>query len=243
MAKASASTTTETADKPNGGLRRKLVEKEILDQATALFAERGFAGTTLKDLADALGMSRPALYYYFSSKDAVLERLVENLSGRDARTLRAIRRRRGPSAPEKLKAMATELATNAASNPQQSRILSQNRHQLPDGLAEAVREAERSIVRDLIGVVEDGIDTGDFRRVDAHTAAMSIVGMCIWTAWWVDPSMSESALEPVAIQIAEQAVAGLVAAEPRADRSSPESLLQLIREDLEQLERVIGSSG
>ena len=41
--------------------RRALVEQEIYEQATRLFAERGFAGTSFQDIADAVGLTRPAL--------------------------------------------------------------------------------------------------------------------------------------------------------------------------------------
>src|SRR5580704_13800655 len=101
------------------GLRRRLVEREILERAAELFAERGFAGTTVQDIADALGMSRPALYYYVKSKDVLLEQLVENLSINDAKVLEEIRRRRTGDPVEKLHAMAQHLATNAGSNPHQ----------------------------------------------------------------------------------------------------------------------------
>src|SRR5213079_854717 len=63
--------------KPPGATtaRRELVENEIYEIAIRLFAERGFAGTSLQDIADALGITRPALYYYVKSKDELLAKL------------------------------------------------------------------------------------------------------------------------------------------------------------------------
>lgn len=238
MANGRSATNSDPDGRP-GRLRRQLVEKEILDQAAQLFAERGFAGTRLKDLADALGISRPALYYYFSSKDAVLEGLVENLSGHDARTLRALRRKRNATPAEKLREMANVLATNAASNPLQARILSQNRHQLPEGLHEAVLDAERSIVRDLVEVIDEGMDSGVFRLVDPHTAALGVVGTCIWAAWWVDPALPAEAIEPIASQLADQAMSGLLNADQRGDRTSAPTVLNMIKDNVAQLERLI----
>ena len=49
----------------------------ILDAARALFAERGYAGTSVRDLADALGMTKAALYYHFPGKADILLALVE----------------------------------------------------------------------------------------------------------------------------------------------------------------------
>ena len=43
----------------------------ILDAAEELFAERGYAGTTLRDVADRVGLRIPSLYNHFASKDAL----------------------------------------------------------------------------------------------------------------------------------------------------------------------------
>jgi len=49
------------------------VQREsILDAASSLFVERGFPGTSMYDIADALGVTRTAVYYYFPNKEAGL---------------------------------------------------------------------------------------------------------------------------------------------------------------------------
>jgi len=232
-AKATPAKPTRERARSSTNLRRALVEKEILDKALALFAERGFAGTTLQDVADALGMSRPALYYYVNSKEALLERLVESLSLRDARALDSIRRRNAP-ASERLHEMAREIATNAASNPRQSRLLSENRHHLPAALAEADIEAERSIRRSIELVIEQGIRDGEFRVVEPRTAAMAIIGMSIWTAWW-DPGAVRP-VEAVADAIAEQAVWSVRAHSPGQTTAG---LISALRDNIDQLERLV----
>ncbi len=77
-------------DEPVGRPKRKgeLTAERILDVAANLFAERGFAGTTLRDVAEGVGLRVPSLYNHFESKEslyaAVLERgmrpLLETLS-------------------------------------------------------------------------------------------------------------------------------------------------------------------
>jgi AcrR family transcriptional regulator len=56
--------------------RRTDTRQRILEVAAQLFSERGFAGTSIRDIADALGVTKAALYYHFPSKDAILEELV-----------------------------------------------------------------------------------------------------------------------------------------------------------------------
>ena len=63
---------------PQRTRRGEQTAERILDAAEALFAERGFAGTTLRDVAAAVGIRNPSLYNHFAGKDelyaAVLER-------------------------------------------------------------------------------------------------------------------------------------------------------------------------
>jgi AcrR family transcriptional regulator len=49
----------------------------ILDAAEALFAERGYAATTLRDVAAAVGLRIPSLYNHFPSKDALYAAVLE----------------------------------------------------------------------------------------------------------------------------------------------------------------------
>jgi AcrR family transcriptional regulator len=53
---------------------------EILEVAAELFAERGFKGVTVDDIGNAIGVSGPALYYHFESKEAVLGELLVGIS-------------------------------------------------------------------------------------------------------------------------------------------------------------------
>jgi AcrR family transcriptional regulator len=49
----------------------------LLEEATALFAERGYAGTSLEDVASASRVTRGAVYHHFASKQALFEAVLE----------------------------------------------------------------------------------------------------------------------------------------------------------------------
>jgi AcrR family transcriptional regulator len=53
--------------------------RRILDAATELFNQRGYAGTSIRDIAERLGMTKGALYYHFASKDDLLQAMVTPL--------------------------------------------------------------------------------------------------------------------------------------------------------------------
>lgn len=54
---------------------------EILQAAEAAFAERGFAGTRLEDVAAQVGVTRAALFHYFRDKRALYEAVIEDAFG------------------------------------------------------------------------------------------------------------------------------------------------------------------
>lgn len=52
------------------------VKKRILDVATTLFAEKGYGSTSVREVVEAAGVTKPALYYYFANKEALFLELI-----------------------------------------------------------------------------------------------------------------------------------------------------------------------
>ena len=63
---------------PDRDERRRLKRLAILETAARAFGERGFHETTLDDLASALAVTKPTLYYYVRSKDDILAQILED---------------------------------------------------------------------------------------------------------------------------------------------------------------------
>lgn len=58
------------------GSTAEVTRRRILEAANTLFAERGYAGTSTRDIAEHLGMTSASLYYHFPAKDELLSALV-----------------------------------------------------------------------------------------------------------------------------------------------------------------------
>ncbi len=52
------------------------VKKRILDVATALFADKGYGSTSVREVVEAAGVTKPTLYYYFANKEALFVELI-----------------------------------------------------------------------------------------------------------------------------------------------------------------------
>ncbi len=225
--------------KPANGqtTRRGLIENEIYEHATRLFAERGFAGTTLQDIADALGVTRPALYYYFKSKDEILAKLVHEITETSAADLHEIAQQAPASPTAKLRAVAYSTASRIATHADRFRLLVKSEAELPEEIGRAHHEARRAVLAVFTDVVEDGIRSGEFRPIDARTAALGILGTCNWVAWWYRPGDD---VDAVATTLADMAVASVARADHRRlEAEGPAGVLALLREDIAHLERLL----
>lgn len=57
--------------------RRTDTRERILTVAATLFSDKGFNATSIRDISDALGVTKAALYYHFSSKEEILRAIVD----------------------------------------------------------------------------------------------------------------------------------------------------------------------
>jgi AcrR family transcriptional regulator len=221
-----------------GGTRRELVENEMYEHAIRLFAERGFAGTNLQDIADAMGMTRPALYYYVKSKDELLAKLAADVAGGSAAEMAELAARPDLDAVGKLRGIARLSVVRLARQPDRFRLLIRSEAELPAELAESYDANRRAVLKTVADVIEQGIVAGQLRPVDARVAALAVLGMCNWVAWWFRPGRDD--VDAVADQLADMALAAVQRADHRTpEGEGPAAALAMLRQDLDHLERIL----
>lgn len=222
-----------------GSRRKQLMENEILDQATRLFAERGFNGTSLQDVADAMGLKRPALYYYFKSKDALLDRLIMEATSGPAHDLHEIAGRSELDVATRLHLSARHIVVWVTHNRDRFLLLVKSESDLSPASAKKFNEGRRAALEAVRSVIEEGIASGHFRPVDPQVAAFGVWGICNWAAWWYRPD-GRTPVDVIADQLAEMAVASLQRAERRDNATvSPHAALAALRDQIDQLEQAL----
>lgn len=119
--------------------------EEILDRAAELFAARGFHGVSVTDLGAAVGISGPAIYKHFTSKDAMLAEMLVAISEKLLAEGRA--RVAAASSPDAALAALVEWHVQFAIA-DRPLIVVQDRdwESLPEQAREQVRETQRAYV-------------------------------------------------------------------------------------------------
>lgn len=239
---------TETAEidpADRVSLRRSLIEQEIYSQAIRLFAERGFAGTNFQDIADAVGLTRPALYHYVKSKEDLLARVVAETTQGAAASIARIIARDDLDVLEKLREIIRTNVLRQGENSARFQLLVRSEANLPEAIAATHKESQHRVLRLVTELVQAGITEGVIRETDARVAALGVLGLSNWVSWWYNAGHGDD-LVAISRQLADQAVAGLAAADPQprsapAVAGGPAAAIETIRADLLRLEQMLGS--
>lgn len=187
------------------GVRKDVLSSEVLDRAVGLFAQRGFAGTSLKDVADAVGLSRPAIYYYFASKDALLEELLTGVTVSAARILDSVEKRNDLTPIQKIGAAAHDLVMWVTERRLHFMAIDRSENELPAPILARHREAKRRVLGGMMRLIDEAVAAGEARAVDSRVTSFAIIGMCNWTAWWFVPD-GELTAAAIADRIADLAM-------------------------------------
>ena len=151
---------------------------EVLDAALRLFASKGFAATKVEDIAQEAGLSKGAIYRYFSSKDQVFESLVRRAVAPIAQQASKIAETSIEDPRIVLKTLLT-IAVVKLSDPEilaVPRLVLQEAGRFPE-LAETYRREvlDRGVAA-IEKIVQRGIDEGIFRPVNARLAVRNVIG-------------------------------------------------------------------
>lgn len=219
--------------------RRDLMFRQVLETAATLFAERGYAGTSLQNIADAVGLSRPSLYHYVDSKAGVLEALVEDVTMTAANLVEEIDQRDDVEPPRKLEEAVAGLVQWVLERKTLFQLVDRSEAELPEEIAAKHEAAKRRVLKAMTSIIRDGVLKGAFVVEDERIAALGLIGMCNWSAWWYSERLGQSKAD-VARILAEMSIRSLMREETRAlEQTGPLGAIKALRSELDYLETLI----
>lgn len=148
----------------------------ILQKAGELFATRGYRAISMREIAAAAGISKPAIYHYFHDKrhlylevlDRELERLVAALDEAAA----------GPgTASERLAHVVRCYLEALQRRLSLIQLLLRDIGAIEAEIPDVAGKRSEDVLRPFVGLIQEGVAKGEFRTVDAVRAALSLVGM------------------------------------------------------------------
>jgi AcrR family transcriptional regulator len=181
----------------------------ILDVATDLFAEKGYTGTTMRDIASAVGILPGSLYAHIDGKETILAEVVERAMDR-ALAIEAVVIDSGEPADVRLRRAITEHVNAVAENPKRVLVLLHQWRYLTGKNRKRILGKRRRYEQGFASIVEDGIASGTFAKtLDPTLTVLTILGAINWIPEWYSPQGPASP-EEISERIADSLLGGII---------------------------------
>ncbi len=157
----------------------------IANTAARLFSSKGYVETSMEDVAAAAKISKGSIYYYFSTKDEILDYILSTFmdavlenAGHDLQEI--------DDPEERIRIMILRHVTTYAGNMYLAKTLMQEAHNLPAAKHRKIKVKEREYFGIVFGALASYLnDDADRDRLTVLT--FNLLGMCNWLFSWYDP--------------------------------------------------------
>ncbi len=168
-------------------MKPKGTRGNILEAALRLFAERGYAGASMRDISSACGIKAATVYSHYPSKGHILAELCRLGLAEHARLIRAALLAAGSEPLDQITAVVRAHVAMHTTHPMLAVVSNGELHHLPTGLSPHIFEMRDQTIQLFSEIIQRGVDLQAFDVPDVWLATAAIGGMGLRVAFWFDP--------------------------------------------------------
>lgn len=163
--------------------------REVLDAATRLFHSRGYADTSMRDLAEELGILKGSVYHYTYSKEDLLYRLLEEAHEEVQAILDEVLELEGLGPLERLREYVTRQVDYTAHHLAEMAIYYRDIDKLSDDRVKAMLRKRRVHEQFVVDCIEQARSQGEVAvSLDPRLTSNYLFGSMIWVHRWYRPN-------------------------------------------------------
>lgn len=155
--------------------RKKASKKElILRKAAAMFREKGFAATSMRDLAETVGIEAASLYNHIRSKNEMLEAICFDVANRFTENMDAIEAGSQKSIT-KVEVLLRFHIQQMVNNYEEVYVSDREWRHLDEPYLSNFQSQRRTYRKRFAAIIEEGIKKNEIRKIDAPTAILILL--------------------------------------------------------------------
>jgi AcrR family transcriptional regulator len=152
------------------------VRRKIMDAASALYARKGFAGTSIQEISENAGVSLPVTHHYVKKKSEVMRMIMEDVLNIFRESL--IRRIKGIDDPKEKLTAAIMLYFKVVDQQREKALLIYQKSSALDKISKShVMQLEVAVSNIFGKIIKEGMERGVFKKVDVDLMAYNIILM------------------------------------------------------------------
>lgn len=180
----------------------------ILEVATKLFSESGYTGTTMREIANAVGVLPGSLYAHIDGKESLLFEIVEDGIDRFLAAAGAVSAIGDPA--DRVRAAIKAHLGVVAESPERTLVVFHQWRHLTGPSRARVLDKRKRYEDFFAALVREGVEAGEFSpRLDQRIAVLSLLGSLNWAAEWFKPD-GPAGPEDVGERLADAVLWGLL---------------------------------
>jgi TetR/AcrR family transcriptional regulator, cholesterol catabolism regulator len=166
--------------------KKEARKDQIFSVGARLFAQQGYERTSLQEVAELLGLTKPALYYYYHSKEQLLYEIMSFVMDRVLADVTEVVRLEAPPI-EKVRVLISKYVGFFAAHPHELTLMSTAGDSLGPELRQAIVQREREYLGLVKGIVADVLRHYPQAPIDHTAVSFALIGGMSWIFKWYDP--------------------------------------------------------
>jgi AcrR family transcriptional regulator len=159
---------------------------DIVTKSAALFHERGYHSTSVNEIAEAVGISKPTLYHYIKGKEEILywihhefsEWLLDRLHQRDDVPM---------THEQRILETMADIFTLMQTRPGHVRTFFEHFRELPAERQSEIQDSRDQYFGEVRAMFVDAMAAGELRQIDPTFTTLAMFGVCNWAYQWYRP--------------------------------------------------------
>jgi TetR/AcrR family transcriptional regulator, cholesterol catabolism regulator len=153
-------------------IRKKASKKEIiLQKAAAMFREKGFAATSMRDLAESVGIEAASLYNHIRSKNEILEAICFEVANRFTANLDAVEHT-NQSSISKTESLLRFHIQQMINHYEEVYVSDREWKHLTEPFLSNFQNQRRTYRKRFAAIIEEGIQKKEIKKIDAATSVL-----------------------------------------------------------------------
>jgi TetR/AcrR family transcriptional regulator, cholesterol catabolism regulator len=184
-------------------------DAEVIETAAAVFSERGYDGTSIRDVASVMGLSKGSLYYYARTKEDLLFMVLQSVHGENEQILAEVEAVTGLGPLERIALYVRRQVVFNLGNPERMSVYYNDLYRLGDDRLEAILHRRAAHQAFMVRLIREAQRAGLIDRDIDPRLAGDLVFSTIGRHFRWFRSDGQATIEDVAVLCARYAVGGL----------------------------------
>ncbi|WP_420388025.1 TetR/AcrR family transcriptional regulator [Roseivirga sp.] len=166
---------------------KKSRKQQIEEKATKLFRQKGYAATSMRDLAQVLGIEAASLYSHIKSKEEILQKICFRMADEFFEGWKEVEQEKGSQAARMEKAAIAYIKVITKDTDASAVFFNEWRHLSEPHLSKFLSMKDDYEGR-FIKILKEGMDNGEFHKADEKFMMLTILSSLNWTHNWYKPT-------------------------------------------------------